>query len=123
MENIKHFDYIATHDHENDTELHYKYLDLNNMGFLTLEFHHEDPDVETEAMYYEGEEASLLELVKDMHEEIYCYLDAVRHNGMRRSGSNRPFMDWAGYYEQYTLSSLYAFNNILFDVIKKLEKI
>lgn len=117
MENLKEFHYTATHDHENDTELHYEYCDLDSMGLLTLEFHHEDADVGTETMYYNGEEASLLDLVKELHEEIFEYIECMKKNELHMLS-----VDVKGYYEDFTTSSLYAFNNILYDVIKKLEK-
>lgn len=117
MENIKRFDYIATHNHENDTELHYEYCDLDNMGLLTLEFHREDSDYDTETMYYNGEEASLLELAKELHEEIYEYIECMKKDELHMLS-----VDVEAYYEDFTKSALYAFNNILFDVIKRLEK-
>ena len=118
MEYINRFDYIATHNHENDTELHYEYCDLDSMGLLTLEFHREDSDYDTETMYYNGKEASLLELVKELHEETWLYIDHMKHNEMHLLCAEMKQC-----YADFTTSALYAFNNILYDVIKKLEKI
>ena len=117
MENLKEFHYTATHDHPDDTELHFEYSPSDNMGKLTLFFHHEDEDCGTEEMFFEGEEASLIELVEELHEEIYDYLEHLKHGGLYKKG-----IDVAEYYEGFTHSSLYAFNNILFDVIKMLKK-
>lgn len=109
--------FIATHDHENDTELRYEYSCEDNTGRLTLLFHHEDSDVGEETMHYNGEEAALLELVKELLEEISEFLDRWEDHTVSEMDA-----DLVGYYEGYTFSSLYAFNNILCDVIKKLEK-
>lgn len=117
MENIKEFHYIATQNNPDDTELHYEYSPSESMGKLILLFHHEDEDVGTEEMFFEGEEASLIELVEELHEELFEYLECTKRDAL-----NLFSVDVAEYYEGFTLSSLYAFNNICYDVIKKLKK-
>lgn len=117
MENLKEFHYTATHDHPDDTELHFEYSNSDKTGKLTLLFHHEDEDCGTEEMFYNGEEASLMELVEELHDEIYEYLENVKRGGIYKKG-----IDVLEYYEGFTMSSLYAFNNICYDVMKKFKE-
>lgn len=100
-----------SHDYPDDTTM--EFTSNNGRNQIEMTFTSEDPDAGTEIMVYGGEDC-MEELMLEQYTEINSYLDSKEH---------RSFGGYAGatpesYYDEYTLTALYAFEAMLMQELR-----
>ena len=107
-----------THDYPADTML--DYTRQGSRSELVLSFGSEDPDMGTEELTYGGDQGeSMAELVSDLKNEIKSYLDADTSSFYEQQGEPQAL---SAVYGEYSRTALYAFEAILSETEKELQK-
>ena len=110
-----------THDYPADTRL--EYTRTGDRAELRLSFSSEDPDMGTEEMIYAGENGeSMHELMADLRAELTDYLDAADSSSFaQQQGLSEALGIYDGktHYDEYSRTSLYAFEALLGETEKE----
>lgn len=107
MSECRRFTY--THDYTDDTTL--TYTSTEDRSEIELTFTSEDPDIGTEILIYgSDQEVTMGCLMQELMDEIGAYLDD------KETGINDPL--YGEFYCGYTNTALYAFENILNELLR-----
>lgn len=103
-------------DHDNDTEL--EFTTEGNTSTIIMRFTSEDPDYGTDEIVYNSEPASSFHgLAYDLLSEITDFLDATG-DGIYRTDDAIESVIAGRYWDDYSNSTLYAFEQLLHNLLK-----
>ena len=113
----EHRSFTYSHDYPNDTTM--EYSRNHSAAELRMTFTSEDPDMGTEELHYYGQHGEPMEvLAQELRDEISSHLDQGEAHPRTEADSIHSIAD---FYDDYSHTALYAFENMLNEVTLEKE--